>query len=350
MPTIPADQLTQLATAIFKAAGAPIDIAKVVAMSLVKTNLLGHDSHGVIRTMLYVRLIDEGRLLPNARPNIAQQQGAVATVEGHYGFGQVAARFAAETAIKIGRESGVGVVSLRDANHIGRLGEYVEMIAGAGMIGIVFTSGTMSNQWVAPYGGRERTFGTNPMAYGVPLQGKPPLILDFATAGIAQGKATVAVKQGKPLPPGMMLDGAGNPTTDASEIERDGVLLPFGLHKGSGLALMMEILPTLLSGHAPITSQEFKYGNPSLFFALSIEAFTARQRFDRLVAELLQRVKRTQPAAGFDEVLLPGEPEQRSSQQREKEGIPISDATWSDLMGLAERFGIEPIRSTGTES
>ena len=339
--TIQAESLERLCRDIFVAAGTPNDIASQVAESLVLTNLFGHDSHGVLRVNQYVNMIGDDMIKPSACPSIKRRFGATAMITGGYGFGQIGARFAAQLAIELGQQHGISAVSLGQTTHIGRLGEYTQMIAAGGLIGICFTSGTMFRGWVTPYGGRERVFGTNPMSFAVPCQDAGTLLLDFATAGVAHGKVVLARAKGVPMPTGMMLDKHGRPTTDASILDEGAVLLPMGLHKGSGLAMMMEIIPTLLAGHRPITSSEFHFGNPTLMIALDPRAFDEDTDFRRHVSELMRRVKEAPPAEGFDEVLLPGEPETRSFRERARHGIPLPDPVWDDLRGLAEEMGVE---------
>lgn len=343
---IHAKPLEQLSREIFCAAGAPVDIAAVVAESLVRTNLMGHDSHGVLRVNQYVAMIRAGKIKPAERPRVRKHFGATAMVTGGYGFGQVGARFAAELAVEMGREHGIAAVSLGQSTHVGRLGEYTAMIAAKGLIGIGFTSGTMYSGWVTPFGGRERTFGTNPMSFAAPGSDGETLLLDFATSGIAHGKILLARAKDAPVPSGMMLDKEGRPTTDAGILDDGAVLLPMGLHKGSGLSLMMEIIPTLLAGHRPISSPEFHFGNPTLLIALAPDAFDEETDFAEHVGALKRRVAAVKPAAGFDEVLLPGEPEARSYAERVKSGIPLPDAVWADLCALADEYAISiPDRS-----
>ncbi|MCY3779715.1 MAG: Ldh family oxidoreductase [Chloroflexi bacterium] len=332
--------LERLARDIFVALGAPPDIAAAVAESLVQSNLFGHDSHGVLRIKQYATMIRADMIQPAERPRIRKRFGATAMVTGGYGFGQVGARYAAELATEIGAEQGIGAVSLGQSTHVGRLGEYTAMIAAEGLVGIGFTSGTMYSGWVTPYGGRERTFGTNPMSFAVPGNAGETLLLDFATSGIAHGKILLARAKGAPLSTGMMLDKDGRPTTDAGILDDGAVLLPMGLHKGSGLSLMMEIIPALLAGHRPISSPEFHFGNPTLLIALAPGAFDEETDFVHHVETLKRRVKAVKPAAGFTEVLLPGEPEARSYAERVKSGIPLPAAVWADLRSLAGELGV----------
>jgi uncharacterized oxidoreductase len=339
MPNIQAQVLTDFCRAIFQATGASREIAEKVAQSLVQTNLLGHDSHGVIRVKSYVDQVRMGKLKPDAQPKIARRFAATATIDCQWGFGQIGGRFGAEVARDLAQEFGIGCVALSQVNHIGRLGEYAEIIARAGMVGLVFTGGTFVKVSVTPYGGRQPLFGTNPMAWAVPTSGEP-FLLDMATAAVANGKIMVALSKGEPFPAGMLLDKDGNATTDPATFYEGGMLLPFGTYKGSGLALMMEIVPTLLAGFAPVSSPEFQSGNPTLMIGIRVESFTEIERFVRLVEELKARVKRVPPAVGFDEVLLPGEKEERSMALRMKEGIPLPDSVWKDLSLLAADFGL----------
>ncbi len=338
--TIHAQALEILTRDIFAAAGAPPDIAAAVAESLVTTNLFGHDSHGVLRVKQYINMIRAGMIKPAARPRIRKRFGATAMVSNGYGFGQTGARFAAELAAELGRQHGIAAVSLGQTTHIGRLGEYTQMIAAKGLIGIGFTSGSMFSGWVAPYGGREKVFSTNPMSFAVPCAGEGALLLDFATAGMAHGKVLLARAKGEPVPQGMMLDKHGQPSTDASIVDDGAVLLAMGAYKGSGLSMMMEIIPTLLAGKRPLVSPDFHYGNPTLLLALSLEAFDEDSDFVQQVEALKQHVKKVKPAEGFDEVLLPGEPEARSYAQRVKSGIPLPESVWTDLRRLADDFGV----------
>ena len=338
--TIQAAPLERLTRDIFAAAATPDDIAALVAESLVTTNLLGHDSHGVLRVKQYISMIRRGMIKPGERPRLRKRVGAVAMVTLAYGFGQIGARFAAELAIEIAREHGIAAVSLGQTTHVGRLGEWTGMIAASGMIGIGFAGGGFSHGFVAPYGGRERLFSTNPMSFALPCGDDGTLLLDFATAGVAHGKVMLAQSKGAPLPQGMMLDKAGRPTTEAADLDDGGLLLPMGLHKGSGLSLMMEIIPNLLAGDRPMSSPEFHYGNPMLLLALLPEAFDEATDFAAHVETLKARVKAVKPAHGFDEVLVPGEPEARSYAERVKRGIPLPDRVWLDLCGLAAEFGV----------
>lgn len=338
MPTIQAQTLIDLSRAIFIAAGAPDDIAQVVAGALVKANLMGHDSHGVLRVARYVDRIRQQGLDPAARPKIARRTGGVAVVDGQWGFGQIGARFGTELVRDIARTDGTGCVVLSRVNHIGRVGEYAEMLAKEGLASMLFTGSSGLRGAVAPFGGQDRIFGTNPITWSVPVkEGRPPLVVDFATAGTAEGKLAVAASKGVTVPEGLLLDREGNPSVDPNSFYEGGALLPFGGHKGYGLSLMVQIMGGALGG----LPEEGKFGNPTLIIAWSIDAFVPAEQFQEQVEALLQRIKDSRPAPGFEEVLLPGEPEARTLARRTEEGIPVPEPTWQGLLDLAQELGAE---------
>lgn len=341
MPLVQPQTLRDLGTAIFAAAGAPADIARAVATSLVQTSLTGHDSHGILRARLYVNMIRAGALIPDARPRLRRRAGAIARVDCGRGFGQIGAQYGTALAAEMAPQHGLACVALEEVNHVGRLGEYAETLARKGLIGILFTSGTVVRVSVAPWGGREPLLATNPMAWALPTQaGATPLVLDFATSVVANGKVQVALGKGEAFPPDMLLDRDGNPTTDPATFAEGGMLLPFGSYKGYGLSIMMELIAGVLCGFSPVSSTEFRAGNPTLILALNIAAFTGLERFEQQTREFLARVKDVEPAPGFDEVLLPGEKEQRAGAERSAAGVPLPAAVWDDLCALATELGV----------
>ena len=341
MPLVKPQILADLGAAIFSAAGTPADIARMVAESLLQTSLTGHDSHGIMRVRLYVEMLRKGDLIPNARPHLRQQTGAIASVDCGRGFGQVGAQFGTALAAELAQEHGIGCVTLEEVNHVGRLGEYAEMLARQGLVGMVFTSGTVVRVSVAPWGGREPLLSTNPMAWALPTRtGAMPFVLDFATSIVANGKVQVALSKGEAFPEGMLLDRDGNPTTDPAIIQDGGMLLPFGSYKGYGLSLMMELIPGIMCGFSPVSSTEFRSGNPTMILALDVAAFTDLERFEQLTREFLVRIKAVEPAPGFEEVLLPGEKEQRSTAERSRAGVPLPQGVWDDVCALAREYGV----------
>ena len=336
MPTFSAPVLERFAHDLFVASGTPADLAAIVARSLVAADLRGHESHGVMRATRYIGRIRDGTLQPAARPTISRRIAANAVVDGGWGFGQVAAHFSVQLAAELCREHGQAGVAISNAHHIGRLGEYAEALANAGLATIILTGGGTRGGSVAPFGGRQRLFGTNPIAMAVPTPSNlPPVVVDFASSAIPEGKIAVAQANQSPLPPGCVIDCNGRATTRPADFYAGGALLPFGGHKGSALVLMIELLSTILAGSSPIALESYSMGNPTLLLAWSVEGFVSRETFAARVAELLDAVRNSPPAPGFSEVLTPGELEHRTSLERECSGIPLSDGTWRELQAVA---------------
>jgi LDH2 family malate/lactate/ureidoglycolate dehydrogenase len=342
MLTFTAAQLESAAQAIFAAVGAPADIAEHVARSLVESNLMGHDSHGVIRVPTYVQRVEQGRIRPDARPSILRETSTTAVVRGNWAFGQSAATYGAEVAIRKAREANVAACAIVECNHIGRLGEYAEMIAREGMIGMVVTGGFASPfNGVAPYGGVGRALGTNPYSFAVPAGAREPFVADFATSVVAEGKLQVARAKRSQLPPGLIVDSQGRPSTDPEDFYAGGMLLPFGGHKGYALALLADLLGSRLGGAEVLGEAPHTVG--TFVLALRIDAFRPLAEFTGAVDTRLEEIKAVPPAPGFQEVLIPGEPEARSRALRLQEGIPIPEETWEKIVATAGKYGVQTL-------
>jgi uncharacterized oxidoreductase len=327
MPTFTAESLRRTAQLILEATGTPPDLAQVVSEALVEANLAGHDSHGMLRLTQYIGLVRQGQVHPAARASLLSTQQATARIDGARGWGQPAARLATQTAIRLAQEYGVGVVTIERCNHIGRLGEYVENIARAGLIGLTLCNVGAA---VVPFGGRQARLGTNPMAWGVPRgAGQDPLVLDFATSVVAEGKVRLAQAKGEQVPPGYIIDRDGRPTIEPADFYDGGALLPFGGYKGYGLSVMIELVGGALSGLGSSMGARYLAGNGT-----TLEAFTAD------ADELSEKIHSTPAADGFSEVLLPGEPELRSRRQRLAAGIPVPQTTWQDIQALADELNV----------
>jgi len=338
MPTLSEAELRRLTEAIVVALGTPADLAQIVCDALVGANLAGHDSHGVMRLPWYAHSVRNGRIIPTARPLVAAYRGATAEVDGASGWGPPTARLAAETAIELARQHGVGAVVAKHCNHIGRVGVYVEQIARAGLIGMAFCN---AGPAVAPFGGYQRVLGTNPFAWAAPAgPGREPLVLDFATSMVAEGKLRVARAKGEPLPPGLIVDAHGRPSEDPSDFYTGGALQTFGLHKGSGMSVMIELLARGLAGVDPLLPGTGGL-NGTLLLALNIPVFTPAAEFEAVATRLSEQVAEALPLAGFERVLLPGERETLTRQARQASGIPIPDSTWAEITTLARELGVE---------
>ncbi len=338
MPHVPAPELRRLAVDLLRGVGARSDDAEFIADSLIAANLAGHDSHGVLRLVHYCEWCGLGSIDPAARPEVVSRHGGTAVIDGGWGWGMPAMRLAVETAIDLAGEVGVGVAGVRRSNHIGRVAPYVARVAAAGMIGLAITN---ANAAVAPFGGRERLFGTNPIAWGLPRgEGREPLVHDIATAAVAEGKLRVARAKGEAVAPGVILDPAGLPTIEPEEFYAGGALLPFCGHKGSGLSVLIQLLGRGLLGADPATLSAHRGGNGPLVVAIDVRPFAPLAEFAAEVETFCAEMKAIAPLAGTDEVLLPGEPEERTRERRLAEGVPLPDQTWKELRGLAAKMGI----------
>ncbi|CAN5809007.1 malate/lactate/ureidoglycolate dehydrogenase [soil metagenome] len=348
---IQAEPLTDFVSKLFLAAGASEESASLVARALVATNLTGHDSHGVIRVSQYLDAIADGRLDPAATPVTEQETDTITLVDGRHTFGQVVADFGIRTAIAKAKTKGIAATGLKNAQHVGRLGEWVERAAQHNLIGLGFCNGGTPGGLVTPFGGAGRFMGTNPFAAAVPVEGRAPVVVDFATSVVAEGKVRLALNKGEPLAEGRIQDKNGHASTAPEDLYDDGALLPMGEHKGSGLAFLMELLGGLLLGQgSPKFADYGKFRNGVLFIVLSVEAFRPVEPFLAESLELSDLFKATPAAPGVGEVLLPGEPEQRTTQKRLQEGIPIDEATWAQLVERAGDLEVAvPEISSGSE-
>jgi uncharacterized oxidoreductase len=330
MRTVPAADLLELATDILVVAGAAEADAHEVARSLVESNLLGHDSHGVRRLVAYTAAIRDGKVDPTARPVAEHTRPGAVVVHGRRAFGQLAANTAVRELLNLDQGSGVAVI--RECNHVGRLGEYVAALAERDLVALAFGN---ADATVAPFGGRERRLGTNPLAWAAPREkGRPPVVMDWATAGVAEGKLAVARDRREEVADGLVLDPEGRMSRDPNDFYAGGVLLPFGGHKGYGLSVLIEIVGGLLTG-AGIGSMPDYHGDfGTVLMAFAIDAFQPAAEFRAGTEAFCRHLTDTAPAQGHDEVLVPGEPEERTRARRERDGIPIAEPTWHELTAL----------------
>ncbi len=333
MPTIDADRLDDVARRILVAAGTPDDIAQCVAESLVESNLKGVDSHGVINLPFYLDEIERGETDPASRGTLDRETPTSALLRGGRGIGIYLLRQATDIAIAKARENRVASVGLVDCSHTGRAGWFAEAIAAAGMFGVVFGGGAHETWSTAPpYGGARPLFSTNPYAFTMPGGRFGPVVADFATTTVADGKIAVYRSEGRPLPEGWIVDKHGRPTTDPEDFFDGGMHVPAAGHKGYGMALIAELM-----GHAMLDGNgDFGW----LVTVVDIAAFRAADDYAASAEELLQKVKDVPPAPGFDEVLLPGEPEARRAAERAETGVPIPDGVWAEIVEAAAKVGV----------
>jgi hydroxycarboxylate dehydrogenase B len=343
MPTIPAAELERLTREIFTARGVPADDAAWIAAMLVRANLRGHDSHGVIRVPQYVASLQRGTLNPKPQMRLVVDTPTIAILEGDGGFGQVVARRGTTLAIERARAQGIAAVALRGANHVGRLADYAEMAAREGLVGLLWAN-ARGGLNVAPWGGAARRLGTNPHAIAIPGPGGTVAMShDFATSVWAEGKLRVKFNRGEPAPPGIMLNGRGEPSTDPREYytEPPGSLLTAGAHKGYGMSLAVEILAGILSGAGAASGEPSVFRNGTLIVCLDPARFMSAGDFHAQVENLVGWVRSAPLAAGSEEILVPGEPEARNERERRARGITIDDETWRQVQASAREVGVD---------
>jgi uncharacterized oxidoreductase len=343
LPQLSPEKLYAIATAVFRHMGSSEEEAHITADHLVGANLAGHDSHGVGLVPNYVQRWREGLLKPNQTLETVLDFGALLAFDAGRGFGQRMAREAVAHGIARAHELGACVVGLRNSAHIARIGAYAEQASEAGCAFIGFVNVADHEPFQAPYGGREARLGTNPFCAAVPGPDGPALMLDTATTMIAFGKARVAYEKGVPVQDGALLDSEGRLTTDPTAIvaRHEGAMTSFGLHKGSGLAVLCEAMGAAMTG-GQRADDEQKGGVVNSMLAVLIDTGRLASLGDLPAgfAAVAASVKGSRPAAGFTEVLLPGEPERRSRAERAARGIPLSDNAWQALRQAAAEVGV----------
>ncbi len=342
MPVFSPQQLTRISRDVFIAAGVEHEEARIVAEHLVDSNLAGHDSHGVLRIPEYVDWMEAGDVAIGQHITVMHETDTLAVIEGGWGFGQVIGLEAFDLAIRKARSAGICIVAVSQCGHIGRVGHYPEIAAQQGLVTVLFVNTHGAGKLAAPWGGRGRRLSANPISVGVPRKNAEPLVLDMSTSAIAEGKLKDALNRGVSVPPGCIVDADGNPTTDPAAFygPPQGALLPFGQHKGFGLAFVIDILAGALSGAGCSRDSATRIGNSFLAFLIRPDHLRDNAGFFADVEALVHHVKNSDLAAGFDEILAPGEPEVRTRLQRTRDGIPVDDSAWGKICAAASRYGL----------
>lgn len=349
---LPTERLTGFIADIFVAAGAGQAEARDIAANLVMANLSGHDSHGVVRTPRYLQNAKRGQMYFGRTIETVIDGGAFALVDGGLGFGQTVGAQAVDEGIARAGAHGVGVIALRRAGHLGRIGEWAERAMAKGLVAIHFVN-VANSMLVAPFGGAERRISTAPVCIGVPNPGGDDFVLDFATSTAAEGKVLVSLKGGKAPPTGSLIDAEGRPTDDARALYGEtpagavpnpraglGALTAMGDHKGSGLALACELLAGAITGSGATGPGEGPYNG-----MLSIYADPARLDdgfgWGGAVASYVDFVRGSRPADPAHPVMIPGDPERRARAERSATGVPLPAETWASLVAAATTVGVE---------
>ena len=349
----------ELITDIFKAKSCNNYEAKTIAERLCGSNLKGHDSHGIVRVPRYVLWMEWGWVFPNIKPELIVDSGALALIDAKQGFGQVAGEFAVDEGIKRAKLHGVSVVGLKNSGHLGRIGDWSERAADAGLVSLHFVN-VRGSLLVAPFGGSDRRGSTSPLSIGVPSKDTDHIILDMATSTVAEGKVMVAQKGGKPLPSGALIDSNGNLTINPevmygkineNEVPNSengtGAITAFGLHKGSGINFMMEILGGALTGSgvsAGIEDKEKrKFANGMLSLYVKVDNMVNFEYFLNEVRSYADFVRSSPPANKNEKVLIPGDKEISTYKDRLANGLPVAPIVWQNIKQTAKDLNVPNI-------
>ncbi len=347
---IQSDKLRNLVFEIFIKFGATEDEAICMSEHLVENNLVGHDSHGVIRVLAYDQEIKKGNLKFNTYPQTLNKTDNTITKDANFCMGPVAGKNAVEEIFNMSKEQGIAAISIRNAHHLGRIGAYTSAIAEKGMIGIAFPNDEL-NKHVSPFGGREGKLSTNPISFASPRGKKYPFLVDFATSAVAEGKIIVARNRNEKLLDNYIIDKNGSYSNTPADYFDGGALLPLGGsvgYKGFALSLIVEILGGILSENKKVEEiknvEEKNTGiRQGLFLiAVSIENFLPLNKFINLIETFFEDIKNAPKQINIEEILIPGEPEYRNKMKRLREGISIENNTWDEMEKLALSLNINP--------
>ena len=336
--------LRKLGRRIMVASGATPAVAARVVDHLVDSNVVGVDSHGIMRLPDYAGWLPAGKAVGDDQIEVVREFGGTALLDAHFTYGPVTVTRAMDMATQKAGEVGVAMVSVRNTTHIGRLGEYAEQLAAGGHVGFICCTAQGAGQFVAPWGGRQPRLTTNPFAWGFPRGDGQVMVLDVATSTWPEGKVRLASRSGKPVPPGVIIDGAGSDSTNPDDLHGPppGALLPFGRHKGYGLGLVVELLSGAISGGGCSREGMESYTHANCFFLMAarIDAFRDLADVQGDAEDLMAYVKSSLPRQVQGSVLVPYEPETMMRKQKLAEGIEIDDASWQRIADAAEQLGV----------
>jgi LDH2 family malate/lactate/ureidoglycolate dehydrogenase len=342
---IPKEPLESFVANIFNQAGLDDIQSKQIARHLVLANLRGVDSHGVSRVDIYTRRLDEGLTNKTLNPVVERESEVSALINANNSSGIPVATFGAELAIKKAKKTGVGIVAIHHSNHCGMLADYVNMAVEENLIALATTNAPAN---MAPWGGREKFFGTNPFAYGLP-GGKQNIVFDMATSVAAKGKIVLAQKNNQKIPIGWALSPEGKPTEDPNEAVK-GVLLPFGAHKGYGITFLVESLSALFTGSAfgphigDLYTDFSKPQNVGHFFLfMRADLFKDINVFKNRMDQMIREIRQLPLMEGVEKIYLPGEVELNNKEEREQNGIPLTKEIVEELNRVAIRYNVDQL-------
>src|SRR5215471_10158473 len=351
MVTIKLENLIDFVADVFAHAESSPEEARRIATYLTTANLTGHDSHGVIRVPVYIRWKKMGAIVPDQTAEVVVDTPSLAVVDGKFGYGQTVTPQAVRIGIEKCKKAGLAALALRNSGHLGRVGDWAEMAAAEGLVSVHFVNAAGS-LLVAPFGGVQKRLSTAPYCVGIPREGQDPIVLDFATSIVAEGKVLVASRGGKKLPKGALIDSDGTLSEDPAVLygpyqpdgARDhtngtGAIRAFGEHKGSGLAFICELLGGALTGTGA-TAPNRPFANGMLAFYVDPKVIDASNFFDGEITRYADFIRATKPGAGVEEVLIPGDPERKTRAERTKNGVPLPDDTWAAIVNTAREVGV----------
>jgi LDH2 family malate/lactate/ureidoglycolate dehydrogenase len=346
LPRLRFEDLRRFCEQAYTKVGVPGAEAEIVADLLVRSDLRGVETHGVTRLPIYIQRLQKGYVRAKCRLTVVREKGPTAFLDAHGSLGHVAAYRGMEKAIAKAEEHGIGWVAVKDSGHFGVAGLFPMMAAEKDLIGYIVSN---SAPMMAPWGGRERIIGNNPLAYAFPANQYPAVVLDFSCSVVSSGKLILCRKKGEKIPLGWAIDKDGLPTTDPhAGYEGGGSLTPIGEHKGYGMVLAHEMLTAILTGGKWTRSIKSLYeedrtgiqGTCHSFMALDPDCFLGREEFKKGMDRYIQSIKESAKAEGVQEILMPGEPEHRTEARFLKEGIPLAPNTVKELTVLGESLGL----------
>ena len=339
------NEFESIGTKLFDAAGSPHDESALVSEVLVRSSMMGHDSHGIVRFVEYLKWIQQKTIVPGAPFEIIHEAPSLAIVNGNFGWGQVVAHKSMKLAIQKAGEAGVGTVVVRNCTHVGRLGEYSVLPVAEGMIGVLYVNTYGSVDRMVPWGGIVPRLSPNPVSWAMPTGLPWPFLVDITTSVIPEGKVRVALHAGEKLPEGILIDSDGNPTTNPADLydRGGGAILPFGGlvgHKGYGLNLVAELFAGVLSGAGCRGQETTRIGNGIFLQVLDINRFVPLKEFIASAQGFIAHVKSSTPKPGVAEVLIPGEIEYRTQKRNLEEGMRVNESIWKEIVTTAENLGV----------
>lgn len=334
--------LRQLVSAVFLAQGSEAGEAKLIADHLVEANLAGHDSHGVIRTPIYIGWLRDEKVFANRQLTVLHDSDSLALVDGQLGYGQSIGKQAVEIGLQKCQKHGAAAVALKNSGHLGRIGHWAELAADAGCVSLHFVNTTGLGMFVVPAGGVEPRLSVNPVTIGVPVPNRPPVVLDIAAAAAAEGKLKVARNKGVNVPDDWILDANGQPTNDPNDFYGPpmGAILPIAGHKGYGLCFMVEMLAGALTGGGCSAPGKTRLEQGMLSIFIDPSHLPLEDFFGEEIVKYIDFVKSAKTVREGDRILVPGEIEAEQRQERTEKGIDLDDSTWAQIVEAARQCDV----------